>query len=138
MKKKLKMFGVTLMLMFAGILSVCAASQTLYSNSSYFILPAQTKVITNKSATYSTAKANMEIEEVTAGTRKTKFIANRTVGGTTVQSANVIVTLAPYTCYLATIGTIGSGTWTLTNQSSDTYQGTFSGWRGVLEYLSVS
>lgn len=137
MKKTVKMFGLALTLIIVGVAGVSAASQVIYSSTGYSINSGGAVSVVNKSASNNIAKANMTIDGAKSGTKNTKYIAYRLESGSLVKKATKITGYALYTCNLITIGTVGRGTWTISNQAFDGST-TYAGWNGSLQYSSVS
>ncbi len=79
----------------------------------------------------------MTIDGATSGVKKTKYIAYRLENGSLVKKATKITSFTVYTCNLVSIGSVGKGKWSITNQAFDGSTD-YAGWNGQLKYLSVS
>ncbi len=138
MKKRLEKFGLFSFLFLLGIVSIHAASKTIYSDSAYSINYGGVRAAVNISAPYPVAQYDISVSAINGlALYKTKFVAGKLENGEYSDKATRVINISLYTSYLGNIGTIGSGTWSIRNQAFEN-SSKYVGWSGKLKYNSIS
>lgn len=138
MSKSKKNLVFALALLFLGIGIVSAARQTIKTETGYNLTGGRARSFVNLSSRNDTAYAMVDPTIISDGVapKLTKFIGYKSSGGTLTNKKTGTGSLYSNACTDITIGNIGSGTWTITNQAFDGNV-IYTGWSGTLTLYSL-
>ena len=138
MQKAVKIGVILALVLMLGMMSADALQEWLATFENYNLSSGSHSLVNGRSAGYDYAYAEMQVNSITSGTKKTDFVAYRWDN-----SFNDYLIKAKYTHSLSTgskrayIGRVVAGTWRLCNYAESYQTGTdYAGWSGKLSYYS--
>lgn len=134
--RKIKRVLFVFVMMFVGVIGVCAATQNVMTKS-VNLSSGGAAAWTNLSASYANAKAMTEPTSITSGTKKTKIIGYLQSNGTLTNKQSAITPISTTLCNIVNVGSIGKGTWYIINQAFDGSTN-YAGWKGTLSINSYN
>lgn len=137
MSKKISFSITAFLVLVVGIFIVHAAPVELFTTTNFNLQSGHAFHRTAIQAEYNSARAELTINSMTAGTRKNVFSMARYENGKYVTKATLSQNLTPYTCTRVDMGYIGHGNWMYSDYAGNPNTGeAYAGWAGITKLMN--